>query len=163
MKIKLTPQEIVEQEFSSKLKGFDKEEVKNFLIQVAEVLENQIQEKESYKKEIDRLKETMAKLEKREEILRDTLVSAQKFSNEIKSSAQKEAELIIKEGEVKSEEIIGGAISRRKDLKEEIRNLKFKRREIENDLVNMLNSLKELIESYRRDDEEFDKVEYIGK
>jgi cell division initiation protein len=163
MKIKLTPQEIVEQEFSSKFKGFDREEVKNFLIQVAEVLENQIQEKESYKKEIDRLKETLVKLEKREEILRDTLVSAQKFSNEIKSSAQKEAELIIKEGEVKSEEIIGGAISRRKDLKEEIRNLKFKRREIENDLVNMLNSLKELIESYRRDDEEFDKVEYIGK
>ena len=163
MKIKLTPQEIVEQEFSSKFKGFDKEEVKNFLIQVAEVLENQIQEKESYKKEIDRLKETLVKLEKREEILRDTLVSAQKFSNEIKSNAQKEAELIIKEGEVKSEEIIGGAISRRKDLKEEIRNLKFKRREIENDLVNMLNSLKELIESYRRDDEDFDKVEYIGK
>lgn len=163
MKIKLTPQEIVEQEFSSKFKGFDKEEVKNFLIQVAEVLENQIQEKEGYKKEIDRLKETLVKLEKREEILRDTLVSAQKFSNEIKSNAQKEAELIIKEGEVKSEEIIGGAISRRKDLKEEIRNLKFKRREIENDLVNMLNSLKELIESYRRDDEDFDKVEYIGK
>ncbi len=163
MKIKLTPQEIIEQEFSAKFKGFDKEEVKNFLIQVAEVLENQIQEKESYKKEIDRLKETLIKLEKREEILRDTLVSAQKFSNEIKSNAQKEAELIIKEGEVKSEEIIGGAISRRKDLKEEIRNLKFKRREIENDLVNMLNSLKELIESYRRDDEEFDKVEYIGK
>ena len=163
MKIKLTPQEIIEQEFSAKFKGFDKEEVKNFLIQVAEVLENQIQEKESYKKEIYRLKETLIKLEKREEILRDTLVSAQKFSNEIKSNAQKEAELIIKEGEVKSEEIIGGAISRRKDLKEEIRNLKFKRREIENDLVNMLNSLKELIESYRRDDEEFDKVEYIGK
>ncbi len=163
MKIKLTPQEIIEQEFSVKIKGFDKEEVKNFLIQVAEILENQIQEKESYRKEIDRLKETMAKLEKREEILRDTLVSAQKFSNEIKSNAQKEAELIIKEGEVKSEEIIGGAISRRKDLKEEIRNLKFKRREIETDLVNMLNSLKELIESYRRDDEEFDKVEYIGK
>jgi len=163
MKIKLTPQEIIEQEFSVKFKGFDKEEVKNFLIQVAEILENQIQEKESYRKEVDRLKETLAKLEKREEILRDTLVSAQKFSNEIKSNAQKEAELIIKEGEVKSEEIIGGAISRRKDLKEEIRNLKFKRREIETDLVNMLNSLKELIESYRKDDEEFDKVEYIGK
>jgi cell division initiation protein len=161
--MKLTPQEVITQEFSAHIRGFDKEEVKNFLIQVAETLESEIQEKEKLRKESERLKEALAKFERREEVLRDTLVSAQKFSNEIKTNAQKEAELIVKEGEIKAEEIVSSAIARRKDLKDEIRSLQFKRREIENDLVNMLNSLKELIESYRKDDEEFDKVEYLSK
>ena len=161
--MKLTPQDIQTQQFTSRVKGYDKEEVKNFLVQISEVLEAEIQEKEKLKKKIERISENLAKFEKREEILRDTLVSAQKFSVEIKANAQKESELVIKEAEVRGEEIIKSAINRQKDLKGEIRNLKFKRREIETDLVNMLNSLKELIESYHKEDEEFDKIEYLSK
>lgn len=161
--MKLTPQDIQTQQFTSRVKGYDKEEVKNFLVQISDVLEAEIQEKEKLKKKIERTSETLTKFEKREEILRDTLVSAQKFSVEIKANAQKESELIIKEGEVRAEEIIKSAINRQKDLKGEIRSLKFKRREIETDLVNMLNSLKELIESYQKEDEEFEKIEYLSK
>jgi predicted transcriptional regulator len=64
---------------------------------------------------------------------------------------------------MKAEDIIKNAIDRQKDLKEEIRSLKFKRREIESDLVNMLNSLKELIKSYQKEDEQFEKVEYLKR
>lgn len=161
--MKIAPQDILTQQFGVKVKGFDKEEVKSFLVQVAETLENEIQEKESLKKKMEHAHEKLAKFEKREEILRDTLVSAQKFSTEIKSNAQKESELIIKEAEMKAEDIIKNAIDRQKDLKEEIRSLKFKRREIESDLVNMLNSLKELIKSYQKEDEQFEKVEYLKR
>lgn len=161
--MKLTPQEILTQQFNVKSKGFDKEEVTGFLGQVAEILEHEILEKDRLKKEVEKLKKSLSKFEKREDILRDTLIAAQKFSEEIKSNARKESELVIKEAEMKGDEIINSAMSRQRDLKEEIRNLKFKRQEIENDLINMLNSLKELIQSYRKDDEEFDKVEYMGK
>jgi len=161
--MKLTPQDILTQEFSARVKGFDREEVKNFLVKIAEVLETEIQEKESLRKKLEEARETLAKFERREEILRDTLVSAQKFSAEIKANSQKESELIIKESEMRAEDIIQSAINRQKDLREEIRSLKFKRREIETDLVNMLNSLKELIESYHKEDEDFEKIEYISK
>ncbi|MCP5103915.1 MAG: DivIVA domain-containing protein [bacterium] len=161
--MKLTPQDILTQQFNIKGKGFDKEEVTAFLGQAAEILENEILEKERLRKDLDKIKKSLAKLEKREDILRDTLIAAQKFSEEIKSNARKESELVIKEAEMKADEIINNAVTRQHDLKEEIRNLKFKRQEIENDLLNMLSSLKELIESYRKDDDEFDKVEYLGK
>lgn len=161
MKMKLTPQDILGQEFGIKVKGYDKEEVKHFLMQVAETVENAILEREHFKKEFDKVKENLSKFEKREDVLRDTLISAQKFSHEIKMNAQRESELIIKESEVKAEAIINNAINRQRELKEEIRNLKFKRSEIENDIINMLNALKELIESYRKEDEEFEKLEYL--
>jgi len=161
--MKLTPQEILTQKFNIKSKGYDKDEVSGFLGQLAEIMEAEILDKDGLKKEIEKLRKSLSKFEKREDVLRDTLIAAQKFSEEIKSNARKEAELVIKEAEMKGDEIIRSAISRQRDLKEEIRNLKFKRQEIENDLINMLNSLKELIQSYRKDDEEFDKVEYMGK
>ena len=44
--MKLTPQEILTQQFNIKSKGFDKEEVTGFLGQVAEVMENEILEKD---------------------------------------------------------------------------------------------------------------------
>lgn len=161
--MKLTPQEILTQKFNIKSKGYDKDEVSAFLGQLAEITEAEILEKDRLRKEIEKLRKSLSKFEKREDVLRDTLIAAQKFSEEIKSNARKESELVIKEAEMKGDEIIRSAISRQRDLKEEIRNLKFKRQEIENDLINMLNSLKELIQSYRKDDEEFDKVEYMGK
>ena len=49
------------------------------------------------------------------------------------------------------------------EITEGIKNLKFKRTEIGHDIINMLTSLKELITAYRKEDDEFDKVEYLGK
>ncbi len=160
--IKISPQDILTQEFTSRGKGFDKDEVKNFLLLISENIENEISEKESLKKECEIVKINLKKLEKREDVLRDTLISAQKFSKEIKNNAEREVQLIIKEAEMKAEEIINFAKNRQKDLNSEIKNLKFKRKEIENDLLNMLNSLKSLIESYQKEDNEFEKIEFLG-
>jgi cell division initiation protein len=161
--MKLTPQDILSQKFTIKVKGYDKEEVNHFLIQIAEVLEHETIERENLKKDLDKVKEKLTQLQKREDVLRDTLISAQKFSHEIKMNAERESELVVKEAEIKAEAIINNAVSRQRELKEEIRSLRFKRVEIENDIVNMLNSLKELIESYRKDDDEFEKVEYLAR
>jgi cell division initiation protein len=159
----LTPQDILSQKFTVKVKGYDKEEVNHFMIQIAEMLEHEILDREKLKKELEKTREKLTQLKKREDVLRDTLISAQKFSHEIRMNAEREGELVIKDAEIKADTIIKDAITRQRELKEEIRTLKFKRVEIENDIVNMLNSLKELIESYRKDDEEFEKIEYIAQ
>ncbi|MCJ7524211.1 MAG: DivIVA domain-containing protein [Candidatus Aminicenantes bacterium] len=161
--MKLTPQEILSQTFSVKIKGFHPDEVKSFLQQIAETLESEIQEKEEMKTKIEKLRENLGKLEKKEELLRDTLIAAQKFSSEIKANSHKEAELITRDAEMKSEEIIKHAAIRQMAIREEIKNLQFKRKEIESDIIHLLNSLKELIETYHKQDEEFDKIEYMGK
>lgn len=158
----ITPQDILNHEFNSRLKGFDPEEVKNFMIVISEAFENIISEKEELKKELKVKNEELQKLKKREDILRDTLIAAQKFSAEIKNNANKEAEILIREAELKAEDIISNAISRQNSIREEIRTLKLKRNEIENDIIKMLNSLKELIESYKKEDEDFEKIEYLG-
>ncbi len=161
--MKLTPQDILGQTFNKKINGYDRIEVQQFLVLVAETLESEILEKEKMKKKLEKLQNDIQKYERKEDILRETLVSAHRFSKDIKSNSEKEGEMIVKESEMRADEIINSAVQRQKDLKSEIKNLKFKRKEIENDLINMLNSLKELIESYQIEDDEFEKVEYLGK
>ena len=63
--MKLTPQDITNQEFSSKMRGFDKDEVKEYLLQVAEAIEGEILEKEELKKELEKQKGTLIKLKKK--------------------------------------------------------------------------------------------------
>ncbi|MBN2346484.1 MAG: DivIVA domain-containing protein [Candidatus Aminicenantes bacterium] len=161
--MKLTPQDIVSQTFSTRFKGLDPDEVKNFLQQVAETLEGEIQEKEEMKARIEKLREDLGKLERKEELLRDTLIAAQRFSSEIKANSHKEAELVARDAEMKAEEIVKHAVIRQMAIREEIKSLQFKRKEIESDIIHLLNSLKELIETYHRQDEEFDKIEYLRK
>ncbi len=161
--MKLTPQDILSQKFTIKVKGYDKDEVNQLMVQAAQSLENEVLDRENMKKELERVREKLSQLQKREDVLRETLISAQKFSHEIKLNAQREADLVVKEAEIKAETIINSAIDRQRELKDEIRNLKFKRVEIENDIVGMLNSLRELIESYRKDDDAFEKIEYMAR
>ena len=63
--MKLTPQEISTQQFKIRGKGFDKEEVTGFLMQVAERLENESFEKDRLKKIVGKLNEVLFKYEKR--------------------------------------------------------------------------------------------------
>lgn len=158
----INPQEIASQVFSSRFRGFDPEEVKSYLSQVAEIMLQHLLEKEDLKKENEGLRETMDRYKKREELLRDTLVAAQKFSTEIKNNAGREADMMIKEAELRAEELLRLEKERLDRLREEIKTLQFKRREMENDVMNMLNNLKELIRTYQQEDEEYNKISYLG-
>jgi cell division initiation protein len=157
----LTPQDILSFKFNSKLKGYDKDEVNNLLIQIAESFEELLLKKERRNEEVSKLKAKITSKEKDERILRETLISAQKFSNDIKKNAEKECEMLIKDAEIKAEEIINEAMLKTKEIKDAIKNLKFKRKELENDIIKMLHSLQELIKSYRKEDEDFEKIEYM--
>ena len=160
--MKLTPQDIMSQGFSLARKGYSVDEVKGFLLQVAQLLEEEIQEKERMRRELEPLREAVLRFEKREEILRDTLVAAQRFSNEIKVQAEREVELTLKEAELKGEEIVRASLQRRRDLQDGIRELVSRRRELEEDLLSMLGRVKDLVESYRQEDEESGNIEYIA-
>ncbi|MGE5341533.1 MAG: DivIVA domain-containing protein [Candidatus Omnitrophota bacterium] len=152
--MKLTPQDLLKQQFGIKGKGFDREEVTQFLALAANTLENEILEQENLKKELVQTQERLSHLQKREDLLRDTLISAQKFSQEIRANAEKEAGLILKESELKAEAIVNAATQRQRQINEEIRNLKFKRAEIENDILSMLHSMRQIIDAYRKTEEE---------
>jgi cell division initiation protein len=153
--------ELLMPNFKKKVKGFDPQEVREFLQQVYENWQRDLQEREQLKQELDKVRDQLQRLENKEQLLRETLIAAQKFSSEMKLQAQKEAEMVLKEAELKGEQILDKARQKHGAFVDEIRTLQLKRREMENEILLVISSLKEMIELYREQDEKESKLEWL--
>ena len=141
----LTPLEIQKQSFARKLKGFDPNEVRAYLQMVAEEIEKLLLSVDRLSRENAMLREDLDDHNQRERILKDTLLSAQKVSEEVKSNARKEAELIVKDAELLSDRLMSQAQSRMADLERAIQELKMERRAARNKLQTMLDTTQQLL------------------
>jgi cell division initiation protein len=91
------------------------------------------------------LREDLDDHNQRERILKDTLLSAQKVSEDVKSNARKEAELIVKDAELLSERLVSQAMTRVADLERAIQDLKVERRGARNKLQATLDTIQQLL------------------
>src|SRR5438477_296213 len=112
MPSRLTPLEIQKHRFSRKWKGLDPVEVGSFLDMAAEDLETLARENAGLQDRIRALEEENAEHRQRERILKETLVSAQRASEDIRGAAQDKAELIVREAEDSSERLTHNALQR---------------------------------------------------
>ena len=99
--MKLTPLDIQQQQFMVRFRGFDVREVDLFLEQMAGAFEQLARENEALKEEILRLRRESQGLKKREETFRRAMLHSQKVLESMKENAEKQAELIIAEAEIK--------------------------------------------------------------
>ena len=141
----LTPLEIQKQIFTRKLKGFDPDEVRAYLHMVAEEIEILIRDVDRLSRENLMLREDLDDHNQRERILKDTLLSAQKVSEDVKMNARKEAELIVKDAELLSERLVSQAMSRVANLERTIQDLKVERRSARNKLQATLDTIQHLL------------------
>lgn len=141
----LTPLEIQKQVFSRALKGYNPDEVRGYLSLVAEEIERLVKDVDRLSRENAMLREELDDHSQRERILKDTLLSAQKVSEDVKSNARKEAELIVKDAELLSERVIAQAMQRVSDLERAIQDLKIERVAVRGRLQGTLDSVQQLI------------------
>jgi cell division initiation protein len=142
----LTPLEIQKQTFARVLKGYNADEVRAYLHLIAEEIERLIKDVDRLARENAHLREDLDDHSERERILKDTLLSAQKVSEDVKANARKEAELIVKDAELLSERLVGHAMTRVGDLERTIQDLKIERRDVRNKLRAMLDTMAHLVE-----------------
>ena len=141
----LTPLEIQKQVFARALKGYNPDEVRGYLSLVAEEIERLVKDVDRLSRENAMLREELDDHSQRERILKDTLLSAQKVSEDVKSNARKEAELIVKDAELLSERVIAQAMQRVSDIERSIQDLKIERVAVRARLQGTLDSVQHLI------------------
>ena len=127
----ITPLDIQQQKFKTKIRGFDVREVDAFLEQMANVFESLQRTHKNLQEEVRRLELEIQGYRKREETFKRALLNSQKVLDQMKDNARKSAELIIAEAEVKAEKILNNAHNRLAQLHEDISELKRQRTQIE--------------------------------
>jgi len=126
-----------------KFRGFDVEEVYAFLEIVREEMEDLLRENASLKEQVHRAENQIKEYRDMETTLRETLMTAQQMVEEYKTNARKEAELLIREAEVKADGVMKEAQDKVVKIHEDIVDLKGIRRHFKEEL-------KRLIESHMR-------------
>ncbi len=104
--MELSPLEITQREFGRRFRGYDPEEVHTFLEQIADEMTRLLQEASDRAGQVQRVETQVRVHQEREDTLRNTLVSAQKMTEEMKGNAKREADLILKEAELKAERLL---------------------------------------------------------
>jgi len=91
----ITGMEIRNQQFTKSMRGYNEEEVKNYLQQLAQNYETLYSENSQLKESIQRCKFELDKYHKIEETMNNSLILAQQTAETLKVNAQKEAEKIL--------------------------------------------------------------------
>jgi cell division initiation protein len=104
--MKITPLDVQQQEFKSRFRGYDPEEVDAFLRTASEALEDLVKENAVLKEQLEATQGQLQGVRQKESVLNDVLVSTQKMTENLKQAAQREAELILKEAELKAEDVL---------------------------------------------------------
>ncbi|HPR62630.1 MAG TPA: DivIVA domain-containing protein [Thermoanaerobaculia bacterium] len=125
MSVKYSPMEIQEMQFALSRKGYDMEEVRSFLMSMAEQIELLLKEREQMRRELDFAREELAGHKQREQILKDTLLTAQKVAKDIKIQAERESEVMIKEAELRADIQYREASRKAADVERQVRDLKL--------------------------------------
>lgn len=126
----LSPLAIRKTRFQRRLRGYDPREVEDFLEVVGEELTRALSEVDRLRQQVIKLEQRLHLGEDRERELQETLVRAQKVSEEIMANAQREAQLLVKEAEITGDRIVQQAIDRTHAVERGIAELRQRRQEL---------------------------------
>lgn len=99
----ITPLEIQEKEFSRGIKGFKEEEVNEFLDQITLDLERLLEDNRQLRMENAQLQNELEKFHTAEHSVIDTLETAKALMSDISASAEKRAQILLKNAELEAE------------------------------------------------------------
>ncbi|MEK6528610.1 MAG: DivIVA domain-containing protein [Nitrospirota bacterium] len=141
--MRITPLDIQQKQFPTKFRGFDEEEVDSFLELVREEMEELLRDNASLREEVKKNEKQLKEYKNIETTIRDTLIATQQMVEDYKNNAQKTADIIKKEAELKAETLLKEAQEKVIKIHEDISDLKGVR-------IHFKEEVRRLIESHLR-------------
>ena len=145
----ITPLDITQKRFKKVFRGVDAEEVEAFLQLVASEFEGLVRRVNSLEEAGQRKDEELLEHRGRERALQETLVAAQKASEEIREAAHKESEITLADAELQAEKIVQSAHGRFLKVVDDINEMKRQRVQFEAGMKTLVESHLKLLEAFR--------------
>lgn len=160
--MKITSMDISNKEFKKVIRGYNADEVDDFLDKVAEDYETLYKENSSMKEKLSNVDERLEHYVKMESTIQNTLLLAQNAAEQAKQNAQKESELMLRNANEASQKIVDKAHNdvltihdEYETVKQEFMRFKSKFRSFINSQLEMFDSMeKDFIKSYNLGKEE---------
>ncbi len=150
----ISASEIRGKEFNKTLSGYSKHEVESFLEMLADQIEGLERKIKAQQKEIEDRDNKLDNIEEQKDLLKRTLILAEKLKEDTLKSADREAKNIIKDAEISSRERVKKAKDYLSILEHDYVNLKDKKISFLLTFKSQINTMLELIEREFEKDKE---------
>ena len=151
--MKVSPLDLRQLRFRTTFRGFDKAEVLALIAEVTDDYENALREVDRLRQEVSKMEALLNQHREHERDLRDTLITAQRVSDDIRTNADAQARQIVREAEGRSDLLLQKTQARLEDVQREIDGMKMKRREVETTLESTIASLRNTLEFVREQEQ----------
>lgn len=148
----LTPLEVQKMRFPKRVRGVDPVEVESFLALVAEELAARVTQIDQLERENRYFRQRLEEAGQREHQLQQTLLQAQKVSDEITANARREAELTVKEAEQQADRMVQLAIEQCARIEARISEMRALRRELQVKFKNNLDLFQRVLDAEMEDE-----------
>ena len=157
--MKLTPLDLQQKTFrKARFGGVDEKDVRQYLEQVGSELEDMARKLNKQDEELRRREARINEFKDREQLLQQTLTTAQRLADEMKSNVRKEADIVLSDAELQAEKIIANAQGRRMQLIMEIDELKRARSSFLQQLASVVDMHRTLLDGIRGTDASTDSA-----
>jgi cell division initiation protein len=143
----IRPVDIRRKEFKSGLRGYDANQVDDFLDAVADEFERTYTENQRLTEEATSLRERLEQFEQLEDSIRASIVHAEQVSRDLRQNANKEAELIVREAKERAHRILADSSGRVERVQESYEVLRKSKQEFANDFRRLLKSYLDVMDN----------------
>lgn len=150
--MRITPMDIEQQEFTRSFRGYNEEEVDDFLDKIVKDYEELINENVRLNEEIEKMQEKLKEFGEIEESLRRALLDARKSAEEMKGRVENEAKVIIEKAKMEAKALKQQVFESEDLVKNEIDSLRRYKFVFKEKFKSMLNLYLKMIEN-----EDFEK------
>ncbi len=141
----VTPLDIQQKRFHTGFRGYDRGEVDTFLDLVREEMESLLREVTELREYRQTYDDRMRDLNEKEATVKNTMIMTQKLAEDLKENARKEAALIIKDAEVRSQQIVGSAQQERVKMESDIQELRRRKHHFLQDIKKVIQMHLEMV------------------
>lgn len=143
--MKVTPLDIQQRRFHMGFRGYDRREVDEFLDLVREEMEALVREATELREFRQAYEERMQEFKEKEDTLKNTMLATQKLAEEMRENARKEAALIVKDAEIRAQQILDQAQREKAKLEADLLNLKRRRHHFLQDMKKVIQMHLEMV------------------
>jgi cell division initiation protein len=143
--IRVTPIDIQQKRFHVVFRGYERLEVELFLDLVRDEMETLVREVSELREFRQSYDERLRELNEREETVKNTLLMTQKLMEDQKDSARREAEIIIKEAEMRRLQLLSRAQDEKAKLDVDIQELKRRKHHFLQDVKKVVQLHQEMV------------------
>ncbi|MAY79591.1 MAG: hypothetical protein CL930_02300 [Deltaproteobacteria bacterium] len=128
--MRVTPLDIIQKQFVANRRGYDPDEVRGFLEEIRETMEDLLKENQRLREQIARCEAEIAELREEEHEVKETLQLARQVRDDMERTTRRESDVLLGEARLEAEKIMMAAADERKEIQGELVGMRAQRHQL---------------------------------